>query len=179
MMQNTILKNEDNRKRDILIAALKCFLQFGYAKTSMEDIAKVVNLSRPLIYLKFKNKEALYIGVIEHLVEGRFEAAAGILTTKQSKKSKLIKIYEILLLEPWSQIIGQPMSGDFYRTYTTLFHELAEKYQLQTLKCTQGIFSDKKNSEIFILAVEGLKSDLPDTATLRERLLILIEHFIP
>jgi len=176
MIQKYTLQNKKNRKQTILVAALKCFLQFGYAKTAMEDIAQEANLSRPLIYLEFKNKETLYISVIEHLVDGRFEAAEKILNTNQSKANKIIKIYDILLLEPWSQIIGQPMSGDFYWTYTHVFHEIAEKYKLQTLKYLQNIFLDKETAEI--LAVEGLKSDLPDTKTLSHRLRILIEHFL-
>jgi AcrR family transcriptional regulator len=49
MGQHTILQNQEKRKRAILSAALKCFLQFGYAKTSMEDVAKEASISRPKI----------------------------------------------------------------------------------------------------------------------------------
>lgn len=61
------------------------FLQFGYSKTSMEDVAKEANLSRPLIYLKFKNKEELYVEVIEYLTEGRIEKAKHALKAHESK----------------------------------------------------------------------------------------------
>lgn len=178
MTQLIAVTNKENRKRAILTSALKCFLQFGYAKTSMDDVAKEANLSRPLIYINFKNKEDLYIGVIEYLAEGRFEATEKILASKLAKKDKLIRIYEIFLLEPWEQIIGKPMSADFYTTCQTLFQEVSKKYKRQTLNCTQSILVDEKISEIFMLAVEGLKSDLPDTKVLRNRLLILIDNFI-
>jgi AcrR family transcriptional regulator len=178
MTQQTISQTIDNRKRAILASALKCFLQFGYAKTSMDDVAKDANLSRPLIYLKFKNKEDLYIGVIEFLTEGRFEQAEKIIESAVARKDKLIQVYEIFLLEPWEKIIGKPMTEDFYTTYRTLFQKIAEKYQRQMLKCTQNVLNDAKISETFILAVEGIKSDLPDTKVLRNRLHILIENFI-
>ena len=69
MGQSTILNNKEKRRTAILAAALKCFLQFGYAKTSMDDVAKEANLSRPLIYLKFKNKEVFVIPSSGHLAK--------------------------------------------------------------------------------------------------------------
>lgn len=168
----------EKRKQTILDAALKCFLQFGYSKTSMDDVAKEANISRPLIYLKFKNKEDLYLGVIEHLADGRFEAAEKILSSKKSNNIKLIKIYEVFLLEPWQQIIGKPMSAEFYQVYNNLFQQQAAKYKHQILTYIQQILKDKKTAKIFMLAVEGLKSDLPDTETLRCRLKLLIDKFV-
>ena len=39
---------------------IAAFAQYGFRKTSMEDIAKSVNLSRQSIYKKFGSKEACY-----------------------------------------------------------------------------------------------------------------------
>ena len=43
------------RRARILAAARWCFLNFGFAKTSLEDIAKRSNLSRTLLYRVFKD----------------------------------------------------------------------------------------------------------------------------
>jgi TetR/AcrR family transcriptional regulator, transcriptional repressor of aconitase len=153
-------------------------LQFGYAKTSIDDVAKEACLSRPLIYLIFKNKMDLYKGVIDYLLEGRFEEAEKIIHSNKTIKTKLINIYEILLLGPWEQITGKPMSADFYKMCTSLSHEVGGNYKDKILKCTQLILLDRKISEIFVLAVEGLKSDLPDATTLRNRLFIFIDNFL-
>ena len=74
MAKNTNTNIED-RKKDILDAALHCFLNFGYSKTSMDDVAKKAGISRPLIYLKFKNKEDLLLGLFDYVMEGRLEEA--------------------------------------------------------------------------------------------------------
>jgi len=55
-MRKTDLELDRERRNQILAAALHCFLQFGYAKTSMDDVASNANLSSPLIYLRFKSK---------------------------------------------------------------------------------------------------------------------------
>lgn len=55
------LELDRERRNHILDASLHCFLQLGYANTSMDDVARKANLSRPLIYLKFKSKQHLSI----------------------------------------------------------------------------------------------------------------------
>ena len=45
------------RRRVILNAARECILKFGYAKSSLEDIAKQATISRPLIYRKFESQD--------------------------------------------------------------------------------------------------------------------------
>lgn len=52
------------RKNDILNAAEKKFIKKGFDNVSMDEIAKDLELSKPTIYLYFKNKESLYFAVV-------------------------------------------------------------------------------------------------------------------
>jgi AcrR family transcriptional regulator len=61
---------DEKRRTQILEAALYCFLTFDFGKTSMDDIANRAGVSRPLIYLKFKNKDELFAGVFDYLTAG-------------------------------------------------------------------------------------------------------------
>src|SRR5204862_6542491 len=72
------------RRRAILDAALSCFLQYGFAKTSIDDIAKRANLSRPLLYLKYKNKEDIFGAVYDDVFNSRYPLAAQILAGRGS-----------------------------------------------------------------------------------------------
>lgn len=58
MKQN--LRNFQNRKEKIFEAALKCFNQKGYHKTSIDDIVKKCRMSKGGIYYHFKSKEQLF-----------------------------------------------------------------------------------------------------------------------
>ena len=65
----TLKLTEDDleaRKVEIILAARWCFLNFGFAKTSIDDIAKRANLSRTLVYKSFKNKEEIFKAVFHH-----------------------------------------------------------------------------------------------------------------
>jgi AcrR family transcriptional regulator len=63
------------RRRQLLDAALGVFLEFGFRKTSMDEVARTAGVSRQALYLHFARKEALFRAVVEHALDGAFRAA--------------------------------------------------------------------------------------------------------
>jgi AcrR family transcriptional regulator len=57
------------RQAEILAAAVKVFFQFGYRKTSMEDIAAAAEVSRQTLYPQFHDKERLFRAALEYVTE--------------------------------------------------------------------------------------------------------------
>jgi AcrR family transcriptional regulator len=57
------------RRRRIQRAARTVFAEKGYAKTSIEQIAREASLSVGAIYLYFRSKEDLYISLLEETLE--------------------------------------------------------------------------------------------------------------
>ena len=51
----------DDKKSRILAAARSVFLRYGFKRVSMNDIAEAAAVSRPALYLLFKNKEEIFI----------------------------------------------------------------------------------------------------------------------
>lgn len=58
-----------NTKERIVRIGLRLFLQQGYEKTSLNDIARQVGISKPAIYHYFKNKDELFHGVLSLFFE--------------------------------------------------------------------------------------------------------------
>ncbi|HKM22533.1 MAG TPA: TetR/AcrR family transcriptional regulator [Lachnospiraceae bacterium] len=61
---------KEQRRTDILVAALDLFIRKGYAATKITDIAKAVGMSTGLLFHYFDSKEALYEALIEVGVSG-------------------------------------------------------------------------------------------------------------
>jgi AcrR family transcriptional regulator len=60
--------NAKAEKEDqILYAAEQVFVRYGFARTTMGDIAKAAGMSRPALYLQFQDKEAIFSRVIERM----------------------------------------------------------------------------------------------------------------
>jgi len=53
-----------DKKKDILKAASSCFARYGYEKTTLDDIGKLVGLNKASLYYYYKNKESIYTEVI-------------------------------------------------------------------------------------------------------------------
>ncbi|MEU2118878.1 TetR/AcrR family transcriptional regulator [Streptomyces sp. NPDC016459] len=52
------------RERQMLDAAVRCFARHGYQTASMDDIAELAGVSKPLVYLYLHSKEELFTAVI-------------------------------------------------------------------------------------------------------------------
>jgi AcrR family transcriptional regulator len=54
-----------NSKEKIIEAAIEVFFAKGFDGASMREISERAGLTKPMIYYHFKNKEALYLGLLE------------------------------------------------------------------------------------------------------------------
>jgi AcrR family transcriptional regulator len=77
----TVNKTSDERRQQVIEAAVKEFAANGFHATSTTAIAKRAGISQPYIYALFPNKRELFLAVDRHVVDrirGAFlEAARG------------------------------------------------------------------------------------------------------
>lgn len=180
-LKKSLTATEDKqaaRRTVILDAALECFLQYGFAKTSLDDIARRVQLSRPLLYLLFKNKEELFVETLRAIYQEELANARPVLDLRLSKKEKLMRLYEELLLKPWTRIYNSPSGAEFIEQCHKYFPQLDAEYEKEALKLLLPIFEDKATAEVFMLCMDGLYADDPSPAVLRKRVRLLIERFL-
>ena len=166
------------RRKIIAGAALECFLQYGFAKTSLDDIAKRAKLSRPLLYLLFKNKEEVFVETLRSLYMAEIDSARPVLDLQLDKKEKLIQVYEELLIKPWTRIFNSPSGAEFIEHCHKFFPQLDAEYEKAVLKLLMPIFADKATADVFMLCIDGLYADDPSPTVLRKRIRLLIERFV-
>lgn len=63
------METESSRRAAIVVGAAGLFVRYGFRKTSMDDIARSMKLSRQGLYFHFSSKEAVFRAVVEHLVD--------------------------------------------------------------------------------------------------------------
>ena len=84
-------------KEKIIKAAIKVFSAEGYDRASMDEIARVARLTKPMIYYHFKNKKDLYLYLLESHVERFYSRLQDILTAPRDHLqilSMLIDYYD-------------------------------------------------------------------------------------
>jgi AcrR family transcriptional regulator len=51
----------------IVLAGLRLFTQYGYRKTSIDDIALAAQVAKRTVYLHFENKAAVFLAILDYL----------------------------------------------------------------------------------------------------------------
>jgi AcrR family transcriptional regulator len=91
-------------KQDAIIsAATRLFSHYGFRKTTVDLIAHEADVAKPTLYAHFGDKEAIFVAVCQHVVDGILAAAeteldrddvidriAGVLSAKFTKVFELI-----------------------------------------------------------------------------------------
>ncbi|MFZ0907673.1 MAG: helix-turn-helix domain-containing protein [Mycobacterium sp.] len=85
-----------NARPRILAAALECFSEFGYEKSSMKRIAARAGVSQPLLHHHFDTKERLIQSAIEQMAADMFSSAADQLPQQGSAAERLDFAAELL-----------------------------------------------------------------------------------
>jgi len=63
----------DKKREQIIEGAIKRFIHFGINKTTMNDIAEDLSVSKPSLYYYFPDKRSLIVGVIEKVFTDYFD----------------------------------------------------------------------------------------------------------
>lgn len=165
------------RRVSILQAARWCFLNFGFAKTSLDDIAKRANISRTLLYRTFKDKGDIFVAVFEHWLIARHPEARQAAAAKGKTADRLLAVCRVLVFEPWVDMVGAPMAAEFYDICERASPEVSAHHRQVVLDCVNTILNDAAAAEVFVFALDGLLADQPSPEVLEARSRILIDRF--
>lgn len=165
------------RRREIVRAATACFLQFGFSRTSLDDIAQAARLSRPLLYRKFANKEEIFAACYDFTFHAQLALAAQRLGEPGSKAKKLERLCETVCIEPYEMLRKTPMVKEFWEACEAMIPDTLEAHG-RTWRALLAQVLPRGLVEVFALAVEGQHSDKPGVPVLRRRLRTLIARFV-
>jgi len=172
-----------SKKEIILKNAMEDFSKFGYESTSLENIAKKCNITKPAIYYHFKDKATLYQEVI---CSQLFQLVNDIQTdTKSTNAEEKLNTYIVTFGE---FLISNPsFSAIFAREIANGGHSLPVKCLKLLSKTLQkladilqqgqneGIFKEENPFMIQMMIVSTLTS-YNTTKPIREKIVSLLEN---
>jgi AcrR family transcriptional regulator len=99
---------ENGRRERVLAAALATFARYGYRKTSMEDVARAADISRPGLYFLFTSKEQLFRAAVTQALDDDLAAAQRSLDdTGRPLRDRLVEAFDA-----WTGRYIGPMAKD-------------------------------------------------------------------
>lgn len=172
----------DDRSGPVLDAALAVFCQYGYAKTTMSDVARAAGISRALLYLHFSTKEELFRAGSRRAHAQALAAADAALATPQHVITRVDRAMSAYITELTAPTAASPHSCELLdaglsvtadivtESNSALLDKLAAA--LDAAAAAGEIQLDVPGIElaqVLIAAAEGLKRAIPDPQTWRDR----------
>lgn len=177
----------------ILTAAISAFGQYGYKKTTMQDIADEAGLSRPAVYQYYKNKGAVFSALLTLVLEQAKQAAK---EHFDMEKSAYLRIYEGMLA--FETVALKPTfttakGHELLSLASTMEEEIIATHANWLLESVASILQQAHNSgevslthlsgdhqqvaEIMIASVTGIKHCVKTIEQLESQTKLLFELF--
>lgn len=157
------------RREEIAEVAFRLFAKKGYDKTSLDEIANKLKISKPALYLYFKNKEDLFSFIIESKINATSKKLDEIFFSKKSSIEKLkdvVKFYiqtHISLNEDFIKVVYNAMLK-LSETEKSKFKKRLIKCQKPAIEKLHSLIKDcikegsikKSNSLFYVYALLGI-----------------------
>ncbi|MEO2072983.1 MAG: TetR/AcrR family transcriptional regulator [Zunongwangia sp.] len=174
------------KELEVLNASKAIFVKYGYTKTTMNDIAEAVGISRPGLYLIYPKKEEIFKALILMLSQ---ELSAEVKKRNAKLKEPLLKLREVMniwVVETYTWLNQSPESAELYENEfsftrncmqksTDLFiSDLEEVLKLFPHKSFNNDIEPRDVAVIISSAVIGIKKQVDDLDDLKRHIDLLI-----
>ncbi|PIP36466.1 MAG: TetR/AcrR family transcriptional regulator [Desulfobacterales bacterium CG07_land_8_20_14_0_80_52_14] len=149
-------REREQRRQQIMVAALRVFSAKGFNKSTMEDIATEAELSPGTLYLYFRNKDELFASLSLRMLQFlniRLEKLGKDRNLSVKKKYQILKqaLYDVYDFDPLVLINMFHLQSS--ETLKNLSDELIEEIKAlsrKSLRAMAGIFDEGIKQKLFI-----------------------------
>jgi TetR/AcrR family transcriptional regulator len=148
------MKAED-RRRQLIESAARCFAENGYRGTTTAMIAAEAGISEPIIYRHFKNKQTLFIALIEKVADEVFENWQKL---SRNVRNPIDKLRMLMFQNPAT---SDPNTA---RVYRVLFHASTETAEPAIQKAIS------RHYERYVKSLASIMAEAQKTGQIRDDL---------
>ena len=154
-------REKENIKKSLQEACKQNWTQYGYKKTSVDDICKQVGISKGAFYLFFESKEALFCEVLCTAQEQICNAASGIIEKYKDKYGVAEALKLIYREYDKNNFLYDSDSTDFTILMNKLSEEQAKKieesnHMSQQLFLSQPFLKFKVDADLAMSVIYSL-----------------------
>ena len=173
-MEKSSLSKRTDRRAGIVWAAVDVFLRYGYARTTMGDIATAAGVSRPTLYDAFPGKEEVFTAAVEALDAQSYAEMHAALPRHRSLEAKLRYVckkwgahgFDIIAVHPDASDLfdlGYPAVRGMYGRFNAFVADL-----IAPAMASSGLkASAAELARSLVFAMRGLEQTAADGADMR------------
>ena len=139
---NGFERRKEQKKESIIRAALELFMQYGFKKVSINDVAVRASVSPVTIYNHYENKDNLIYETIRHQLSVMMEDYKKIIYGEGSFQEKIKEIV-FNKVEIASQFKGE-LASLTLKGSDTMTHAVYDEFEQEAVKMTLDLFAQGK-----------------------------------
>lgn len=138
-MSNASDDKDEARRRAILDAAYGVFGAYGFKRVTMDDIARAAGLSRPALYLLFKNKTDIFQAGVQQVASDSFARAQVAAGKPGSLEDRIFAVIDAAFLQVHRQITALPHGPELLGMKSEIGEELIRTWYAQVENVIAGL----------------------------------------
>ena len=166
----------------IVAEAKKVFLRYGFRRTTMTDLARGAQMSRPALYLVFPSKEEVFMAVVMRSIKESTEEIRTGIPRLRTAGDKLAFAFEVWYVRPFEMVLASPDAGDLLESGCEIACEpltkAGEDFMAIVTELLKPLVREQSRvklpaariAELLCGAAHGFKKTAKDAAELRHML---------
>jgi AcrR family transcriptional regulator len=146
------------KRARILDAALRLLLAYGYSRTTMDDIARAAEMSRPALYLLFRNKSDICRAIAISVMQRSGDAARQALSGEGSFSARMEAAVEKSILAVTRPFAESPHGAELLDMKTNLCGDLVEGWCEDLTRLFAEAIGDEAGRNRIDLEAHGLSA---------------------
>ncbi len=188
----------DSRRIEILEKAANCFTQFGFNKTTLDDIGDALGFNKAALYYYFKNKEELFSHVMKFEMERLWERLNVETSHIAGFETKMLKYFEIRT-DGWIALVKlNGLSKDNLINLNDTFSSVIMSFRTNEINFLTAIVKGERikhstneihsflnillDTQSFItmsaILLENIDVDMDKLAVIKKKKNLVLKHFL-
>ena len=156
----------DPKRARILEAAMRLVLAYGFSRTTMDDIARAAEMSRPALYLLFKNKTEIYRAIAGQHLDQSAARAEAILRQDGALSDRLMSMIEECLIGMMRHIAESPHGPELLDMKNSLAGDIVLAWKQRLGALIEAVVEAEARANGVDLEARGLSAKLLATLLL-------------
>jgi AcrR family transcriptional regulator len=174
-----------SKHQRVVERATEVFCRYGFARTTMGDIAERCEISRPALYLLFPDKEAIFTAVVERMDQDKLASIRAEVAHLKDLRGKLLRACLSWGCHGIDLAASHPDAADLfdlrypvvqrvYRNFQGLVVELiSERFRTARLK-----MPTEQAARALVFSMRGLRETAADRRDMQNLITSLVDIFV-
>ena len=174
-----------SKHQRVVERAMEVFSRYGFARTTMGDIAEACEISRPSLYLLFPDKEAIFTAVVEDMDREKHASIRAELARLKGLRARLLHAclswgcHGIDLAAAHSDAadlfdLRFAVVQQVYRNFQSLVVELISEH----IRAARMSLSAEAAARALVFGLRGLKETAADRRDMQRLITSLVDIFV-